>query len=124
MIKLSSYRKEKLEELIKRLVADLLLKEIKDSRIGFISISRVEISKDYSSANVFFSVLGSEKNIKDSFFGLESAKGFIRKKIGKSLKLRYIPDLKFVYDDSVAEGVNLVNLIDKVNAPKADSPDE
>lgn len=124
MIKLSSYRKEKLEELIKRLVADLLLKEIKDSRIGFISISRVEISKDYSSANVFFSVLGSEKNIKDSFFGLESAKGFIRKKIGKSLKLRHIPDLKFVYDDSVAEGVNLVNLIDKVNAPKADSPDE
>jgi len=124
VIKLSSYRKEKLEELIKRLVAGLLLKEIKDSRIGFISISRVEISKDYSSANVFFSVLGSEKNIKDSFFGLESAKGFIRKKIGKSLKLRHIPDLKFVYDDSVAEGVNLVNLIDKVNAPKADSPDE
>ena len=106
------------------MVADLLLKEIKDSRIGFISISRVEISRDYSSADVYFSVLGSEKDIKDSFFGLESAKGFIRKKIGKSLKLRHIPDLKFVYDDSVAEGVDLVNLIDKVNAPKTDSQDE
>jgi ribosome-binding factor A len=120
----SSHRKEKLEELVKRLIGDLLLKDIKDSRIGFVSISKVKLSRDYGIADVYFSVLGENKAIKDTFFGLESAKGYIRKKIGKSLQLRHIPDIKFIYDDSVAEGVDLVNLIDRVNAEISNDPDE
>lgn len=121
---MAGYRKEKLEALIKREVGNLLLKEIKDQRIGFVSISRVELSKDYSVAEVYYSVLGDEKQRKNAEFGLASAKGFIRKSIGKQLKMRTLPDIVFKYDDSIESGVGLVNLIEKVNKESSSFDDE
>lgn len=115
---MSSFRKKKLEELIKRIIGDALIKEIKDPRIGFVTISRVELTKDLALAKVYFSVIGDDKQKKKSVDGLNAAKGFIRFQLGKNLKLRSVPDVKFYLDESIESGVNLVDLIHKASSDK------
>ena len=111
---MAGYRKERLEELIKRVIGDLLLKEVKDPRIGFASIFRVEASRDYSVADVFVSVIGDNDQKRKTVAGLNSAAGFIRSKVGKEIKMRVAPELKFHLDDSIEKGVGMVNLLDKL----------
>jgi ribosome-binding factor A len=79
-----AYRKEKLEELIKRSVSDFLLTEIKDPRIGFVTVTRVELTKDYSIARVGISVLGNPREIRKSYEGLKSAAGFVQHHLVKA----------------------------------------
>ncbi len=105
-----------------RIIGDLLLTEINDPRVNFVSVSSVKLSSDYSHAEVFYSVLGDEKKKKDAVFGLRSAQGYIKKKVGNSLKMRHVPDVTFTYDETVESGVNLVHLIDSVNA-RREMPD-
>ena len=107
-----SIRKERLEELIKRIVSDLLIKEIKDPRIGFITITGVELSRDYSYARIGVSVLGSPREMRQTLEGLKSAAGFIQHKVGKNIRLRVTPRIDFFLDSSVADGVEMVNLLD------------
>lgn len=114
------FRKNKIEEQIKRIVGDTLLREIKDPRIGFVSVYEVKLSKDSTRAEIKVSVLGNEKQKKDAVFGLSSARGYIRKKVGDGLGLRHVPELVFTIDDSIAKEVELISLIDSVQ-PKGDS---
>jgi ribosome-binding factor A len=120
---MAGYRKKKLEELIKRVIGDALIKEIKDPRIGFVTIYKVELSKDYSLAEVYFSVIGDNKQKKKSIDGLIAAKGYLRYHLGKNVKLRIVPDLKFKLDESIETGVDLVNLIDSVTPKSNDNND-
>jgi ribosome-binding factor A len=119
-----AYRKEKLEELIKRSVSDFLLTEIKDPRIGFVTVTKVELTKDYSIARVGISVLGNPREIRKSYEGLKSAAGFIQHHLGRKLTIRHVPRIEFQLDSSVMEGVNMVNLIDSVNAGNDKDDDE
>ena len=112
---MASYRREKLEELIKRVVADALLSEIKDPRIGFVSVVKTRLSRDFTSADVWISVLGSEKEKEKSLAGLESAGSYLQYLVGKEVKLRVTPRLRFHLDTSIEEGVNLVNLIERAD---------
>jgi ribosome-binding factor A len=112
---MSSFRKNKLEHQILRIIGNVLLTELKDPRVEFISVSRVDLSSDLSHAEVFYSILGDEKAKKDAGYGLKSARGYIKKIVGNSLQMRHVPDISFTYDDSVEKGVDLVNLIDSVN---------
>ncbi|MDY6933592.1 MAG: 30S ribosome-binding factor RbfA [Spirochaetota bacterium] len=108
------YRKERLEELIKRVVADTLLKDIKDPRIGFVTVTRVKLSRDYTNAEIWVSVIGDEKDRKNSLYGLRSASGYIQYHIGKSIRLKNTPRLKFHIDTSIEEGVDMIDHLDKL----------
>lgn len=123
---MASYRRERLEELIKRIVADTLLTEVKDPRIGFVTVIRVKLSRDYSVADVFVSVLGGDKDKKMTIHGLESAKLYIQRIIGKEIRLRITPHLKFHLDTSIEEGVAMVNKIENLSKgkPEREDPDD
>lgn len=109
---MAGYRKEKLEELIKRIVAEILLTEIKDPRIGFVTVTRVKLNKDYTIAEIWISVIGEQKDKKSSMYGLKSAAGFIQYQIGKNIRLKNTPKIRFHLDTSIEVGVDIVNLLD------------
>ncbi|MCX8125416.1 MAG: 30S ribosome-binding factor RbfA [Spirochaetes bacterium] len=109
-----SFRKQKLETQIKKLVGTLIVTEIKDPRIGFVTVTNVELSKDYAYADVYVSVLGDENDKKRTLAGLQSARGFIQYRVGKALSIRTIPEIRFHLDTSIEKGVDMVNLLEKL----------
>jgi ribosome-binding factor A len=109
-----AYRKEKLEEQIKRLISELIIKEIKDPRIGFVSLTGVSLSNDKKSARVGISVIGSNKERRSTFEGLKSATGFIQYRVGKAIKLRNTPKITFFLDNSISEAVDMVNFLENL----------
>ncbi len=123
---MTTHRRERLEEIIKRIIGDALLKDIKDPRIGFVTVVNVKLSRDYAAADVWISVLGDEEEKKKSLAGLESARNYVQFIVGKNIKLRNTPRLKFHLDTSIEEGVRLVNVIDNLEKGESGdiSPDE
>ena len=99
-------------EQIQRELADLIRLEVKDPRIGMVTLTDVEVSADYAHAKVFFTTLGSPDHIAAATGGLNHAAGFLRNELSHRIKLRSIPQLHFTYDESVARGVRLSQLID------------
>ena len=97
------------------MISELIIRDIKDPRIGFTTITRVELSMDSSTAHVGVSVLGNESNARLSLEGLKSASGYIHHKIYKVLRMKNTPRIEFFLDTSVSEGVSLINLIEKAN---------
>ncbi len=102
-----SYRKERLNESIKELLGELILNRIKDPRVGFVTITGVSISRDFVNAKVYYSVMGGDAERAESKKGLVSAKNFLRKTIGRELKLRNTPDFYFVYDDGLDRALDI-----------------
>ena len=101
---------------IQRELADLIRNELKDKRVGMITLTGVEVEQDYGHAKVFYTTLGSEG---DNFLtgkGLEHAAGFLRSELSHRLKLRVVPQLHFIYDESVERGMRLSQLIDEAVA--------
>jgi ribosome-binding factor A len=96
-------------------ISRLLLREIKDPRIGFVTITRVKVSKDLRVVTVFFSVLGDQSVRADSLTGLNSAKGFMRRELGRRLRLRYVPDIVFSFDPSLEHMSRLAELIHQIH---------
>ena len=125
---MAGHRKERIEELIKRIIGDMLLTEIKDPRIGFTTVYRVEVSRDLSVADVFISVIGYNVQKKKTIAGLNSASGFIRSRVGDHVKLRQTPEIKFHLDDSIEKGNDMVNLLAKLeydsNRTRAEKKEE
>jgi len=109
-----SYRKEKLEEQIRRIVSELLIREIKDPRIGFATITGVELARDYTTARIGVSVLGEPRDLRKTLEGIQSATPFIQHRLGKSLGIRVTPRISFYLDSSIAEGTRMVNLLNNL----------
>lgn len=108
---------------IQRELADLLQNEIKDPRVGKVTITAVEVTRDYGHAKIFYTTLGSKEENFLAEKGLDHAKGFLRSSLSHRMKLRIIPQLHFVYDESVERGVRLSKLIDEAVAQeKTPSP--
>ncbi len=105
------YRKDRLEELIKRIVSEIIMRELKDPRIGFITITGVVLNKDYTEARIGVSILGTPTDVRKSMEGIRSSSGFVQKLLGKELKIRNLPRVYFYLDKSVEEGVDMVNKI-------------
>ncbi len=118
-----AYRKERLEEAIKRVVADALLKEINDPRIGFVTVTSVKLNKDKSIADVYVSVLGGANAVRKTMAGLESAGGYIQFMVGKSVKLRNTPKIRFFQDRSVEYESDMIQHLDKLEGERAQSED-
>ena len=109
-----SYRIERLNESIKELLSELILSRIKDPRVGFVTITGVDVARDLITAKVYFSVMGGESEREESKQGLESARNFLRKAVGRELKLRNTPDFRFVYDDSLDRSAQIEEAIKKI----------
>ena len=108
------HRQEKLGELITAELSDLMRTRLKDPRVGFASITRVEVSGDLRHAKVFVSVMGTPEEQSDTMKGLKNASGFLRHELAGRLTLRYMPELAFKLDKSIAEGARILDLINKV----------
>lgn len=106
------YRKERLEKQIRMIVADALIKDIKDPRIGFVTVTNVKLNKDKSIAYVYISVMGDDKAKKKSMLGLKSASGFLQYKIGKEIKMRNTPKILIQPDSSIETGLDMAHTLD------------
>jgi len=114
MSKEESSRSRRVGEQIQRELAELIQQEVKDPRIKWVTISAVRVTKDFSHATVFFTVIGNyEETVdKDILIGLEKASGFLRRELGHRMKLRIVPQIHFKYDASTIKGDKLAHLID------------
>ena len=97
----SQLRIEKLQELIKQEMSKMLLREIKDPRIGFVTVTDVEMTGDLREAKIYVSIMGGEEKVQESLKGLKSALGFIRREIGRRIRLRFTPEISFALDTSL-----------------------
>ena len=113
---MAEFRTERLGQLIQGIISSLILEaKIKDPRVtSFISITRVQVSRDLSYADVYVSNINEKANIERSAQGLQSAAGFIQSQLGHSLRIRKIPRLRFHADTSIREGFDLVQKIEEL----------
>jgi ribosome-binding factor A len=108
------HRQEKLAELIAAELSDLLRMRVKDPRVGFASITHVEVSGDLRHAKIFVSVMGSPEEKAGTMKGLKNATGFLRHELASRLTLRYMPEITFKLDTSIEEGARILELIRQV----------
>lgn len=106
-------RTRRVAEQMQRELAQLIQFEIKDPRVGMVTVSAVEVSKDLSVAKVFISTLGDEKELNDTVLVLDKAAGFLRHELGRRMTIRAVPELRFHVDTSIAQGRRLSDLIDQ-----------
>jgi ribosome-binding factor A len=111
----NSHRQEKLGEQIAADLSDLLRTRVKDPRVGFVSVTRVEVSGDLRHAKVHVSVMGTPEEQKETMHGLDKAKGFLRHELASRLTLRYMPEIVFKLDHSIEEGARVLALINQVS---------
>lgn len=116
-------RSDRVAEQVRRDLADLIRTELKDPRVGMISLTAVELTPDYAHAKIFFATLNSE-HLDEVERGLKRAAGFLRRELGKRIHIHTLPELHFVYDSSIERGASLSLLIDQANALSDQTPEE
>jgi ribosome-binding factor A len=114
-------RARRLGEQIQRELTELLRRDVKDGRIGNVTITAVSVTGDLRTARVYYLVFGKDGPDPKVQRGLESAAGFLRNALSRSLMIRFTPTLSFELDTSIEHGVRLTQLIDSVNKPRAEA---
>ena len=114
-------RKDRVSEQIRRELAELIRTELKDPRVGMVSITDVEVTADYAHAKVFFSTLAGKDQLPEVKAGLQRASGFLRRELGKRISIHMTPQLHFVFDQSLERGADLSKLIQEALAISASS---
>ena len=109
-------RADRVSGLIQETLSDLLNKSIHDPRLQMITITKVKMSADLRLARIYFAIYGDDKKSENAAKGFESARGFIKRILAPKLGLRYMPDLKFFYDDSLDYGSHIDQLLKKIKA--------
>jgi ribosome-binding factor A len=109
-------RAARIADQIQRDLSVLIRQEVKDPRVGLVTITAVEVNRDLSHAKVYVSSLAEVASTEQSVEALQHAAGFLRRQLGRGLKLRSVPQLQFLYDASVERGVRLSHLIDEAVA--------
>jgi len=107
-------RSDRVGALLLELISQLLAKEVSDPRIGPVTLTGAEVSKDLRHARMFFGLLRDREKKAEVLSGLKSATGFIRSKIAKDLKLRFVPTIEFVYDDTQDNAQRIEELLKQV----------
>jgi len=111
---MNANRAKRVGELIRREVGQMLLKEIKNPGIGFVTVTGVEMSQDVRYGKIYISIYGNEEEKKKTMAALESATGFIRREIGRRIKLRFCPELQFRYDSSIEYAAHIDEVLKKI----------
>ncbi|OHV11238.1 30S ribosome-binding factor RbfA [Kushneria phosphatilytica] len=119
-------RTDRVAEQLAHELAVLIQREVKDPRLGMVTVGSARVSRDLSYADVYITLMGdnSDERIRDHLRILEGASGFLRRRLGQQLKLRHVPQLRFHYDDSVERGHALSSLIDEAVATDQRRHDE
>lgn len=107
-------RVSRVGEQIKKELSQIIQQEIKDPRIGFVTVTAVEMSGDLQQAKVFISVLGSQAEKDESIHALEKAKGFLRSEVGRRIQLRHVPEIHFSIDQSLDHSEQITRLLHDV----------
>lgn len=110
-------RQRRVADQIQRELAEIIRLELKDPRVGLITLTAVEMSPDLTHAKVFFTCLGSDEHREQAEEGLKRAAGFLRSMLGKQIKIHNTPELHFAYDASIENGMRISRLIDEAVAP-------
>jgi ribosome-binding factor A len=110
----------RVQDQIQRDLSEIIAFELKDPRVGMITLTEVQITPDYAHAKVYFTTLiDNEEAVKNTLKGLQTASGFIRNQLGKRLHIHTLPELHFVHDTSTIRGMEMSKLIDEANATRA-----
>ncbi len=115
-------RAERLQEFLKAELSQIIQQQLSDPRIGFVSITDVEVSEDLRHARVFVSVLGGDEAKEQTMSGLRSAAGFIRGEVARRMQTRYTPEIAFKLDQSIEQGTRVVTLIRDVTEGTHEEP--
>lgn len=113
-----SQRVGRVQEAIRQEVSMIVQNHIKDPRIGFLTITKVELTKDLRHASIYFSVLGESKDKHLALKGLNSAKGYIRGLLSDKIKLRYMPNIVFKIDESISRANEIFEILGKIKQEK------
>jgi ribosome-binding factor A len=117
-------RSEKVADLIRKEISEILMRSTKDPRIGFVTVTRVLVTGDCRSAKIYYSVMGSEAEREASIEGLGSATGYIRKELGRRVRLRYTPEIVFQFDPSVEYAIHMEEVIQSLHGETGKGEDE
>lgn len=115
-------RTDKIRELLKEEISDIIFREFKDPRLGFITIIDTEVTSDLRHAKVFVSVLGSEEERERNVAVLNKAKHFVRQALGKRIKMKTLPEIEFKLDTTVDRGVRMLELLEQVKHDDDEKP--
>ena len=118
------HRDKRVADAIRETVAEIVLNEISDPKVGFVTVTRCRITRDLRVATVFFSIMGDEKQQKEALAHLQHAKGFIRKRLGEKVKFRYLPDLHFALDEILAQEMRISEIISDMHHDEPPEPAE
>lgn len=116
-------RHKRVEEAIKKEVSTIIHDELKDPRVGFVTITRVELSKDLRNAVIFYSVLGKEESHKKTKLALDSALGYIRSLVAQRINMRFATELMFKEDHSSEYSVRIEEILNEIKNPAAKEKD-
>lgn len=111
---MAKHRANRLAETLKEEISQMIREELKDPRLGFTTVTDVEVADDLGHAKVFVSVLGDAQAGKDSLDALNRAAGFVRSEIGKRIRIRHVPEIVFKYDASLEKGAHISKLLREV----------
>ena len=117
---MSTQRSGRVQEALRQEISRIVQGQIKDPRIGFITITKVDLTKDLRYARVYFSVLGEHKDKLLALKGLNSAKGYIKGILSDKIKLRFMPDIEFKIDESLEHTKHIFELLDKLKKERRD----
>ena len=117
-IMLSGKRATRVGDQILKFIAELLIEKIRDPRVSKVTLTGINLSNDLKNARIYFSVLGDGTEVEEAFKGLESAKGFIKRELGRRSRLRYVPDMIFDHDPTLETGSRLEHLFKKIESEK------
>ena len=111
---MKSYRSQRLAELFKRKIANIVLSEAADPRIKRLTITHVDITPDLKIARVYVSFPGNKNEVEESFHALLKASRFIRSHISQNIRIRYMPEIEFIYDTSLEKAYQVIDLINQI----------
>ncbi|MBM4338600.1 MAG: 30S ribosome-binding factor RbfA [Deltaproteobacteria bacterium] len=117
-------RSDKVADLIHKEVSEMLVRTVKDPRIGLITITRVKVTDDCRSAKIYFSVPGSAAERERSIKGLGSATGYIRRELARRINLRYTPEIMFEFDPSIEYAIHIGEVLQSLQKEREENPDE
>jgi ribosome-binding factor A len=110
-------RMRRVDEAVRQVLGDALASDVKDPRVGFVTVTAVKTSPDLRHARVYVSVLGTGQDREATLSGLRSAHGYLQRRLGDELKLKRTPTLEFVYDESTDRAFRLEQLLDRAGEP-------
>jgi ribosome-binding factor A len=111
-------RLSRVGEAVRQEISAMLLRDLKDPRIGFVTITEVAMSPDLRQAKVYFSRLGTDAQREESLQGLTAAAGWIRREIGHRLRLKFAPEIRFYHDESLEAGSRIDRLLKEIERPE------